>query len=423
MRDWCFLRTKWRSMKTAVINIGCKVNQCECDSLMTGLKALGHEVTDELVYADNYVINTCAVTKEAERKSRQYVGKVQRINPRAEIYIIGCASEKNAEQFAIKGVKYVSGTAKKDAVLQMISGVHIEPLPERYESLPQGTNFRARAYVKVEDGCNNFCSYCIIPYLRGRVRSRSLESIREECVKAAETTDEIVLTGINLSCYGTDLGISVCDLISALRDLPVRLRFGSLEVNVIDENFLHALIASDNICPHFHLSLQSGSDVVLESMNRHYTTDEYRMKVSLIRTYFPTAAITTDIIVGFPTETEERFEETLAFAREIGFANIHVFPYSRRFGTAAYPLGALPDAVLSDRVKRLSALRDELKKNYESSFVGCELEVVPETSDGVFAEGYSENYIRVYIPDRDYRAGKKITVTIEGERADGLLAR
>ena len=410
-------------MKTAVINIGCKVNQCECDSLMTGLKELGHEVTDELVFADNYIINTCAVTKEAERKSRQFVGKVKRINPKAEIYVIGCASEKNAEQFEIKGVKYISGTAKKDAVLQMLSGVHIAALPEAYEPLPQGTIFRARAYVKVEDGCNNFCSYCIIPYLRGRVRSRSLDSIREECVKAAESTDEIVLTGINLSAYGSDIGLTLSDLISSLSDLPVRLRLGSLEVNVIDETFLNAVVASETICPHFHLSLQSGSDAVLESMNRHYTTQDYRMKVSLIRTYFPTAAITTDIIVGFPTETEEQFQETLSFAREIGFANIHVFPYSRRYGTAAYPLGSIPDAIMADRVRRLSALRDELKNAYESPFVGSEMDVVIETSDGVFAEGYSENYIRVYVPDRDFRPGKKITVTIEGERADGLLAR
>ena len=410
-------------MKTAVINIGCKVNQCECDSLMTGLIALGHEVTDELVFADNYVINTCAVTKEAERKSRQFVGKVKRINPNADVYVIGCASEKNAEQFALKGVKYISGTARKDAVLQLISGVHISEIPDSYESLPQGTVFRARAYVKVEDGCNNFCSYCIIPYLRGRCRSRDIASIRDECIKASERTDEIVLTGINLSAYGPDIGSSLAELITALSDLPVRLRLGSLEVNVIDENFLDAIIHTDKICPHFHLSLQSGSDAVLQSMNRHYTTEDYRTKVSLIRTYFPSAAITTDIIVGFPTETEDQFEETLAFAREIGFANIHVFPYSRRYGTAAYPLGALPDAVMADRVKRLSNLRDELKRGYESSFVGSELDVVVETSDGVFAEGYSENYIRVYIPDRDLEPGKKITVTIEGERADGLLAR
>ena len=410
-------------MKTAVINIGCKVNQCECDSLMTGLKALGHEVTDELVFADNYVINTCAVTKEAERKSRQFVGKVKRINPKAEIYVIGCASEKNAEQFSIKGVKYVSGTARKEDVLQMVSGVHIADIPAEYESMPIGTNFRARAYVKIEDGCNNFCAYCIIPYLRGRCRSRSIQSIREECVKYAENTDEIVLTGINVSCYGLDIGTSLAELISALSDIPARIRLSSLEANVIDKPFLDALVNAGNVCPHFHLSLQSGSTAVLQEMRRHYTAEEYKAKVDLIRSYFPSAAITTDIIVGFPTETEEQFEETLAFAEQIAFANIHVFPYSRRFGTAAYPLGSLPDAVMSDRVKRLTELRDRLKKAYESPFVGSDLEVVVETSDGVFAEGYSENYIRVYVPDRDYAPGKKITVTIEGERADGLLAK
>lgn len=410
-------------MKTAVINIGCKVNQCECDSLMTGLKQLGHEVTDELVFADNYIINTCAVTKEAERKSRQFVGKVKRINPKADVYVIGCASEKNAEQFSIKGVKYVSGTAKKEAVLQMISGVHIADLPNEYEQLPLGTNFRARAYVKIEDGCNNFCAYCIIPYLRGRCRSRSIESIREECLKLAQNTDEIVLTGINVSCYGPDIGTSLGALITALSDLPARIRLSSLEANVIDEDFMQILVKAGNVCPHFHLSLQSGSDTVLQSMHRRYTAEEYKEKVDLIRSYFPTAAITTDIIVGFPTETEELFEETLAFAEAIGFANIHVFPYSRRFGTEAYPLGALPDAVMADRVRRLTELRDRLKKAYESPFVGSDLEVVVENSDGVFAEGYSENYIRVYIPDRDFTPGKKITVTIEGERADGLLAK
>ena len=410
-------------MKTAVINIGCKVNQCECDSLMTGLKALGHEVTDELVFADNYVINTCAVTKEAERKSRQFVGKVKRINPKADIYVIGCASEKNAEQFAIKGVKYVSGTARKEDVLQMVAGVHIADIPAEYESMPIGTNFRARAYVKIEDGCNNFCAYCIIPYLRGRCRSRSIQSIREECIKYAENTDEIVLTGINVSCYGLDIGTSLTALITALSDLPVRIRLSSLEANVIDTTFMDALVKAGNVCPHFHLSLQSGSTAVLQEMRRHYTAEEYKEKVDLIRSYFPSAAITTDIIVGFPTETEEQFEETLAFAEQIAFANIHVFPYSRRFGTAAYPLGSLPDAVMADRVRRLTELRDRLKKAYESPFVGSDLEVVVETSDGVFAEGYSENYIRVYVPDRDYAPGKKITVTIEGERADGLLAR
>ena len=390
---------------------------------MTGLAERGHEVTDELVFADNYIINTCAVTKEAERKSRQFVGKAKKINPHANIFVIGCASEKNAEQFEIKGVRYISGTAKKEDVLEMLEGVHISPLPKEYESLPLVSKPRARAYVKVEDGCNNFCSYCIIPYLRGRCRSRSLESVREECERASQETEEIVLTGINLSAYGIDIGTSLSALLIKLADLPVRIRLGSLEVNIIDEAFLDVLSEAGNVCPHFHLSLQSGSDEVLRSMNRRYTASEYAEKVEMIRSRFPVAAITTDIIVGFPTETEENFLETLTFAERIAFSNIHVFPYSRRFGTAAYPLGVLPAGVVVDRVKRLTELRDRMKKSYESSFVGSELEVLVESSDGVFAEGYSENYIRVYLPDHDYAEGKKVKATIDGERADGLVAR
>lgn len=414
---------KWNIMKIAVINIGCKVNQCECDSLMAGLIARGHEVTDELVFADHYVINTCAVTKEAERKSRQFIGKVKKINPKAGVFVIGCASEKNAEQFEIKGVNYISGTARKDRVLDLIEGGEIFPLPTEYESLPTGSNFRARAYVKIEDGCNNFCSYCVIPYLRGRCRSRDMRSVLEECREVSKVTDEIVLTGINISAYGKDIGTSFSELIRNLSEVPARIRLGSLEANIIDEEFLQAILEAGNICPHFHLSLQSGSSEVLKNMNRHYSAEDFAAKVALIRSFFPSAAITTDIIVGFPTETEEQFEETLRFAQEIAFSDIHIFPYSRRQGTAAYPLGMLPDSVVSGRVARLTQLRDQMKKNYESAFVGSDLNVVVETADGVFAEGYSENYIRVYIPDRDYPTGKIIKVTIDGEHADGLVAK
>ncbi len=409
-------------MKVCVLNLGCKVNQYECDSLTASLLSLGHDVSDELSVADCYLINTCAVTKEAERKSRQYVGKVLKLNPRAKVFVIGCAAEKNAEQFSIKGVTFVSGTAAKEKVLDFVEGVHIEPLPSEYEEMKDALNFRARSYVKIEDGCNNFCSYCIIPYLRGRVRSRKVEHILEECKKAAVTTDEIVLTGINISAYGSDIGSSLTELIEALSVVSARIRLGSLEVGVVDEAFLQAIEKAGNVCPHFHLSLQSGSDSVLSQMNRHYSAEEYEKKVELIRSFFPQAAITTDIIVGFPTETEDNFEETMAFARLIGFADIHVFPYSRRNGTAAYPMGALDPAIVKSRADKLSIVKSELKRAYESSFVGRRLEVVIERKDGVFAEGHSENYIRVYVPDRDQTIGKKNTVTVQGEHADGLRA-
>lgn len=409
-------------MKVCVLNLGCKVNQYECDSLTAGLISLGHEVSDELSYADAYIINTCAVTKEAERKSRQYVGKALKINGAAKVFIIGCAAEKNAEQFSMKGVFYVSGTAAKEKVLSFIEGVHIDPLPKEYEYMREAENFRARAYVKIEDGCNNFCSYCIIPYLRGRVRSRSIDSVVKECENAARTSDEIVLTGINISVYGSDIGTSLADLVRRLSAIPARVRLGSLEANVITDDFLTAIREAGNVCPHFHLSLQSGSDSVLTAMNRHYSAQEFASKVSLIRSYFPQAAITTDIIVGFPTESEENFAETLAFARSIAFSDIHVFSYSRRHGTAAYPMGSLDPSIVKDRADRLIALKKELKRAYESSFVGADLEVVIESTDGIYAEGYSENYIRVYVPDREYEIGKKIRVTCAGERADGLVA-
>lgn len=409
-------------MKVCVLNLGCKVNQYECDSLTASLIALGHSVTDELSVADCYLINTCAVTKEAERKSRQYVGKVAKLNPHAKIFVIGCAAEKNAEQFSIKGVTFVSGTAAKEKVLEFAEGVRIDPLPTEYEEMKEARNFRARAYVKIEDGCNNFCSYCIIPYLRGRVRSRKPESILDECRNAAEKTDEIVLTGINISAYGSDAGGSLTELIGALSEIPARIRLGSLEVGIVDEEFLQAIENAGNVCPHFHLSLQSGSNEVLRAMNRHYSAEEYAQKVKLIRSYFPQAAITTDIIVGFPAETDELFEETLAFARSIAFADIHVFPYSRRSGTAAFPMGAIDPSLVKARADKLIALKNELKRNYESLFVGRCLDVVVERTDGVFAEGHSENYIKVYLPDREQTIGKKITVTVQGERADGLVA-
>jgi len=410
-------------MKTAIINLGCKVNQCECDSLMSRLKALGDEVTDELVFADRYIINTCAVTKEAERKSRQYVGKAKKMNPRAKIYVIGCAAEKNAEQFTLKEVSFVSGTAGKEEVLSFSDGVAVQPLPTEYEMMAEGETNRARHFVKIEDGCNNFCSYCIIPYLRGRCRSRDIESIVAECEHACASTDEIVLTGINITSYGQDIGTSLVELISRLSHLSARIRLGSIEASLITEEFLDAVEEAGNVCPHFHLSLQSGSDEVLRAMNRHYTTQQYFEKVEMIRRRFPAAAITTDIIVGFPAEGEEQFEQTLLFAKKVAFSDIHVFPYSRRSGTAAYPLGSLDPKVVKDRTDRLICLRDELKRSYESAFVGMELEVIPESTDGMFAEGYSENYIRVYLPDREYTLGRKIKAMIDGERADGLVSK
>ncbi|NCA67040.1 MAG: tRNA (N(6)-L-threonylcarbamoyladenosine(37)-C(2))-methylthiotransferase MtaB [Clostridia bacterium] len=411
-------------MKIVIYNIGCKVNQCECDSLASTLRKSGHTVVNELEAADSYIINTCAVTQEAEKKSRQCVARVKKYNPDADIYVIGCASEKNMEQFTLKGVKYVAGTAHKELVATLCESNAKHDLPTKYENLDYGQTERARSFVKVQDGCNNFCSYCIVPYLRGRSRSRELGDIIVECNMRSLDTDEIVLAGINLSAYGKDIGLNLTDLVKATANISARIRLGSLEINAITVNLLQAVKDSGNICPHFHLSLQSGDDGVLKSMNRHYTREEFIKKVKKIRKFFPESAITTDIIVGFPTEDEEAFEATLDFVKQVGFSDIHIFPYSRRAGTAAFPLGALNDEVVKTRIERLAALRDTLKREYLTMFIERELDVIAEYADDRFIEGYSENYIRVYIPHNSTaQLGKLYKVRADNLHKDGLIAR
>ena len=408
---------KWNIMKIAVINIGCKVNQCECDSLMAGLIARGHEVTDELVFADHYVINTCAVTKEAERKSRQFIGKVKKINPKAGVFVIGCASEKNAEQFEIKGVNYISGTARKDRVLDLIEGEEIFPLPTEYESLPTGSNFRARAYVKIEDGCNNFCSYCVIPYLRGRCRSRDMRSILEECREVSKVTDEIVLTGINISAYGKDIGTSFSELIRNLSEVPARIRLGSLEANIIDEEFLQAILEAGNICPHFHLSLQSGSSEVLKNMNRHYSAEDFAAKVALIRSFFPSAAITTDIIVGFPTETEADFEQTMTLIRRVKYDNLYTFIYSPRSGTKAAAMEPVSSAEeISARMQRLLAEQREISEQFNARFLGRTCRMLAEKFDPEkgLVTGKTREGMNVELTGSAEAVGQMLNVRITG---------
>lgn len=383
-------------MKISVISLGCKVNTCESESIIAKLRNLGHEVVSEFEIADAYIINTCAVTAEAEKKSRQCVARVRKYNPNAKIYIMGCASERNFEQFQNKNAEFICGNATKEQVCEFPSGVSVPELPKDYEYMTYSENTRTRSFVKIQDGCNNFCSYCIIPYLRGRERSRSIDDIIIECNVKALQTSELVLTGINVSAYGKDIGTNLVELVKALSKLKTRIRFSSLEVNVITKEFLEAMKSAGNFCEHFHLSLQCGDDEELKSMNRKYTRQEYIDKCKLIYEYFPKAAITTDIIVGFSTETEEAFENTYNLACEVNFADIHVFPYSRRSGTRAYSWKTLPDNVIKEREQKLLALKRELKRNFCENSIGSIQEVVAEYTEGGFAQGYSRNYIRVY---------------------------
>lgn len=395
----------------SVITLGCKVNQYDSDAMLAVLAENGLEVRESAEFADVYILNTCAVTAEAERKSRQTVGKLLKINPDAEIYVCGCASQNNFSQFARDGVKFISGTRGKielarelarrltgeddDGFFDKIVTPDFGP-DGRYEDYRGSLSMRTRHYVKVQDGCNNFCSYCIVPYLRGRSRSRSLSGVLAEINDAALSAKETVITGINLSAYGRDIGTSLANLLTALQNCDMRIRLGSLEVGVIDDGFLAAAQGLKKFCPHFHLSLQSGDDGVLSDMNRRYTAAQYAEKTALIRRYFPDAAITTDVIVGYPTESESAFRNSLDFCRKIGFADMHVFPYSSRKGTVAGRLPVLAPSVVNERQQAMIALKKELNRAFLLSHIGKPAEVLFETKEDGMWCGHTRDYVKVY---------------------------
>lgn len=379
-------------MKACVFTLGCKLNEVESASVMRGLEELGYEVTDELCPADLYLLNTCAVTAEAERKSRQAVARMRKFRSDAPIFVFGCASEFAPASFAEReGVVYVGGAMRKDRVLEAVrSGLRGCEIvcEEGFSELPAPKQTKTRAFLRVQDGCNRFCSYCIIPYLRGRSRSRSAESVLAEA--RACRAKEIVLTGVDLTSYRdgeTDLG----GLLKLLGGLPVRIRLGSLEAGIVTDGFLRAAREAGNVVPHFHLSLQSGSTAVLRAMNRHYTRESYLEACHKIYERFPDAAITTDIIVGFPTETEADFEQSLSVIGEAGFAHVHAFPFSARAGTRAAKLTDLPASVKKERMARILKEAEKAAARYLARFLGTRRVALFE-QDG----GYTENYIRVY---------------------------
>lgn len=388
-------------MKAVVFTLGCKVNECESDSLIAGLTERGYQVSDKLIPADLYIVNTCAVTAEAEKKSRQMSSRIKKLNPNAKIIFTGCATEKSAQAFAQKSNEYlVTGAFSKNKILEMLdkTGVEISPQITHFEELNPVKTLRTRTYVKVQDGCNNFCSYCIIPYLRGRSRSRNPENVLGEI--NAVKPKEAVINGINLSAYDYD-GTGLKGLILALKDVECRIRLGSLEVNVINDEFLTALKGLKNFAPHFHLSLQSGSNAVLKKMNRHYTAEEFAQKVDLIRKYFPNAGITTDIIVGFPTETEQNFNETVELIDRVKFSDIHPFPFSPRSGTVAYKMPDLPAETKKQRQAILLEKKAECKNAFINSMIGKYADFLFEEYKDGYYQGYTENYLRVYLKDYD----------------------
>ena len=408
-------------MKAVVFTLGCKVNECESDALISGLKARGFEVSDKLEKADLYIVNTCAVTAEAEKKSRQTASRIKRISPNAKIIFTGCAAEKNYKAFADKSAAYlVTGVFNKNAILSALdkSGVMIAAKSTDYEELSAPTSLKARAFIKVQDGCDNFCTYCIIPHLRGRSRSRSAESVAKEI--SALNPAEAIITGINLSDYRYN-GKGLTGLIESLKSVNSRIRLGSLEVGVIDGDFLQRLKELKNFAPHFHLSLQSGANAVLKKMNRRYTREEFIEKVGLIRQYFPLAGITTDIIAGFPTETEEDFSDTLSLIDTVKFSDIHPFIFSPREGTPAYKMPDLPFEIKKSRLDRLLDVKKRLKAEFAALMRDKIVDFLPEEFKAGFTEGYSENYLRLYVKG-EIPVGKIIKAKVGGVLSDGATA-
>ena len=405
-------------MKFKVITLGCKMNKYESDAITSILLNNGYELSED-DYADVYIINTCAVTAESEKKSRQYIAKCLKHNPNAKIVVCGCASQNNIEQFKNKpNVFSVIGTEGKQNILDVINSSTFQKydIPNCYESIDSPTITTNRAFLKIQDCCNNFCNYCLIPYLRGRSRSRDIASIVAEAEELSKTCKEIVVSGIDISSFSPSLAL----LMSNLSHIKSRIRLGSLEVNVVTVELLETLKKMPNFCPQFHLSLQSGSNSVLKRMNRHYTAEQFLEKVELIRSYFPIANITTDIIVGFAMETLDEFNETINFVKLAKFGDVHVFPYSVRKGTVASKIYKedLPLKVKKQRVTALENVVKECKENYINGFVGVTFTILTEDLEGEYVVGYSENYIKFYLP-QDTKTDKLIKVKLIGCLLDG----
>ena len=401
-------------MKFGFYTLGCKVNQYETQAMERLLTARGHQVVPFSDACDGYIINTCSVTAVSDKKNRAVIRRCRRENPEAIIGVCGCYSQHDPQAIEALGVDVVSGSADREAFLDMMLSaledrqhrVSVDNALRRrvFEVLPAGgLSERTRAMLKVQDGCVNFCSYCIIPYTRGPVRSAPQELVVEQAkALALEGYRELVVTGIEIASWGVDLPgkPGITGLIGAIcRAVPdLRIRLGSLEPRIVTEEFCRELAQCSNLCPHFHLSMQSGCDSVLQRMRRKYDTARYFESVELLRQYFPGCAITTDMIVAFPGETEEEFGQSLDFIQKCAFADMHIFPYSRRPGTPADKMpGQLSNAVKDARSQAAIAVADKMNGQYRLSTLGSEQQVLfEEISDGYYT-GHAMNSVRVYV--------------------------
>ena len=425
--------------KCSLHNLGCKVNSYETQAMQHMMEEAGYEIVpfgNEL--CDVYIINTCSVTNIADRKSRQMIHKARKMNPDAVIVATGCYVE-SAKEFLDEDIDIVIGNNEKSKLLDILDGFFLENQSNCLEDMAKVSNFdemkltqpeeHTRAYVKIQDGCNRFCSYCIIPYVRGRIRSREERDVINEITAIADSgCKEVVLTGIHLSSYGMDKpdrGITLIDIIEKINTIEgvERIRLGSLEPMIVTEEFVTRLKRCDKVCPHFHLSLQSGCDTVLKRMNRRYTVDEFYAGVELLRKYFDNPAITTDVIVGFPGETDEEFRMTREFLEKVNFYELHVFKYSRRKGTVADKMpDQIPENIKTTRSNILLEMDEKLSCEYRAQYIGVTVDVLLEeviTINGMeYMTGFTDSYVKVAVECDGYNL---LPNTIRSIKIKGLI--
>lgn len=427
--------------KVAFYTLGCKVNQYETEAMMEAFENAGYEIVDYDGYSDIYIINTCTVTNIGDRKSRQIIRRALDHNPEAFIAVVGCYSQIAPQEILdIPGVKLVVGTNERSRIVELVEEAQnmdkkisvvgdIMEIKEFEEMSIKNYKSRSRAFIKIQEGCEQYCAYCIIPYARGRVRSRRPESIVEEVKVLAENGyKEVVLTGIHVGSYGKDLGnVGLIDIIKMVHEVDgiQRLRLSSVEPRTFDDVFLSSLPKLNKLCRHFHLSLQSGCDETLKRMNRKYTTQEYREVVSKLRQIYPDVGITTDIIVGFPGETDEEFQKTVEFVEEMAFSSMHIFKFSPRKGTPAAKFkGQVDPKVKDERSKIISKIAEKNHIKFMNSLKGKSLEVLYEEKvdeKSNFYEGLTDNYIRVIAEAAYDIKGRIISTRLEDIKEDFMI--
>lgn len=411
-------------MKVAIQSLGCKVNLYESEYITDQFQKTGYEIVPFQEIADVYIINTCSVTNTSDVKSRKVIHQAIRRNPDACIVAIGCFIEANHD-YHEDGVDILLGNANKSKVLEYVerywqtkqkANYFVTPIPEKFDDMTMSTFLgRTRAFIKIQDGCENFCSYCIIPYVRGKCRSKNFQTVLEEIQNYVQHGyKEVVLTGIHTGNYGVDLGTDFAALLREIVKINglVRLRISSIEITELTDEVLQIIRDNDVIVDHLHIPLQAGSDKILRLMNRKYDLAYFKQKMEQIREIRPDISLTTDIIVGFPSETEEDFQDTLSFVREVQFSKVHVFPYSRRSGTVAADMAEqVPGDVKKDRVRRLLALSKELETEYMKKFIGKTLPVLMEVNRTDYSLGHTSNYLLVKVPG-EYQSEDLVDVTI-----------